>query len=315
MAGGAVAMVLVVMAGNILFRAHPSAPQALILDSRPQAEMDSRFAAMRVAPPAAEQRMQSELLGGKPRTTDKLVSIAGGGGAPLAATQVAAPMIARTVSLTVRVKSVGEARTAMEAMLARHHGYTAQMNANTAEGSARMFSASVRIPAGELETALKEFRMLGRVDAESQTGEEVTQQHEDLAARLKTARETEARFQGILEQRTGNISDVLEVEQEIARVRGEIESMEAEQAGLEHRVEFASVELMLMENYQARLSAPDSVGTRLRNAFVEGYENGWGTLVGMVVFAGEYGPAILIWVVVLGLPCVLVWRRYRRMQG
>ena len=37
----------------------------------------------------------------------------------------------------------------------------------------------------------------------------------------------------------------------IARVRGEIESMEAEQKALEHRVDFASVEIQLSEEYKA----------------------------------------------------------------
>jgi Domain of unknown function (DUF4349) len=69
-------------------------------------------------------------------------------------------------------------------------------------------------------------------------------------ARLKNSRETELRLQTILTQRTGKIGDVLEVEREIARVRGEIEQLEAEQKSLEHRVEFATVDLSLTEEYQ-----------------------------------------------------------------
>ena len=65
--------------------------------------------------------------------------------------------------------------------------------------------------------------MLGRVERESQSGEEVTRQHEDLVARLKNCRDTEQRLRQILQQRTGNLSDVLEVEEEIGRVRGEID--------------------------------------------------------------------------------------------
>jgi len=35
-------------------------------------------------------------------------------------------------------------------------------------------------------------------------------------------------------------------------------------------------------------------------------------LLGIVLFFAEYGPALLIWVVLLGAPLVFVWRRYRR---
>jgi len=65
----------------------------------------------------------------------------------------------------------------------------------------------------------------------------------DLLARLKNSRDTEQRFRAILQQRTGNVSEVLQVEEGIARVRSDIERMEAEQKALEHRVDFATIEL------------------------------------------------------------------------
>ena len=136
-----------------------------------------------------------------------------------------------------------------------------------------------------------------------------------MAARLKTARETEERFRAILQQRTGKISDVLEVEQSIARVRGEIESMEAEQKTLEHRVDFASVEIQLAEEYKAQLSSPNSVSTRIYNAFVAGYHNATETLLGFLLFFEEYGPSLVIWLVILALPILLVWRRYKRVRS
>ena len=146
--------------------------------------------------------------------------------------------------------------------------------------------------------------------SETQSGEEVTQQHQDLAIRLQNARETEERFRAILEQRTGKLADVLAVEEGIARVRGEIEGMEAEQKALEHRVDFAAVEIRLSEEYKARIDVPDnSASTRLHNAFVAGYHNASETILGIVLFLEEFGPAISIWLVILALP-VIGWRRF-----
>jgi hypothetical protein len=161
--------------------------------------------------------------------------------------------------------------------------------------------------------AVADLKTLGRVENESQSGEEVTQQHTDLVARLKNSRETEQRFRTILRQRTGNVVEVLQVEEGIARVRGEIERMEAEQKALEHRVDFASVELQLTEEYKALLNPPAaSVSTRVHNAFVSGYRNTSETALGIVLFFAEYGLALLIWLVILGLPVIFVWRRYRK---
>jgi hypothetical protein len=233
----------------------------------------------------------------------------------LEASSLPAPMIERAASLVIRVKNVEASRSSLDLILARHHGYPAQLNVTSPEIGPRGFIASLRIPAAELPAAIGEIRGLGRLENESQSGEDVTRQHTDLAARLKTARETEERFRAILQQRTGKLSDVLEVEQSIARVRGEIESMEAEQKALEHRVDFASVEIQLTEEYKAQLSSPDSVSARIYNAFVAGYHNATETLLGFLLFFEEYGPSVVIWLVVLGLPAFLVWRRYKRVRS
>jgi hypothetical protein len=233
----------------------------------------------------------------------------------LEAASLPAPMIARAASLTITVKNVEASRSSLDAILARHHGYPAQLNVNSPENGPRGFQASLRIPAGELLPAIGEIKGLGRLENESQSGEDVTRQHADVAARLKTARETEERFRAILQQRTGKISDVLEVEQSIARLRGEIESMEAEQKTLEHRVDFASVEIQMAEEYKAQLSSPNSVSTRIYNAFVAGYHNATETLLGFLLFFEEYGPSLVIWLVILALPILLVWRRYKRVRS
>jgi Domain of unknown function (DUF4349)/Putative zinc-finger len=227
-----------------------------------------------------------------------------------------APMIARSVAITVLVKNIEAARRDLDRNLGKHGGYAAQLTVNTPENGARSFQSSLRIPAGELGTALNELRSLGRVQTETQSGEEVTQQHTDLMARLTNARETETRLRAILQQRAGKMEDVLEVEEKIAETRGEIEQMEAEQKALEHRVSFASVELQLTEQYKAQLDgAPASVGTEMHNALVAGLRNAGGSLLGLVLFFEEYGPALVLWTVILGGPVWLVWRIRRRKNG
>jgi Domain of unknown function (DUF4349)/Putative zinc-finger len=219
------------------------------------------------------------------------------------------PMIARTVSLSVVVKDLGFSRTVLDAILARHHGYAASLSVSTPENTARSLEASLRIPAAELNAAVAELKSLGHVQNEAQNGEEVTQQHADLVARLKNSRETEQRLQSILLERTGKVSDVLAVEQEIARVRGEIEQMEVAQKSLEHRVDFAAIHLNLAEEYKARINSPSpAISTRLDNALVAGYRDATEMLVGIVLFFAANGPSLLIWLAFL-LPLAWLLRR------
>jgi len=223
------------------------------------------------------------------------------------------PMIAHTVSLSIVAKEFDNARAALDSVLARHNGYASGLNVATPQGAARMLQASLRIPAPQLVAAVAELKALGRVELENQSGEEVTQQHADLVARLKNSRETEQRLQAILLERTGKISDVLEVEQEIARVRGEIEQMEAEQKNLEHRVSFATIDLKLGEEYKAQLTTPaPSVAMQFQNATIDGFRSAFQSLLALVLFLAESGPTLLLWLMILWLPAWLFWRRYRR---
>jgi len=249
-------------------------------------------------------------------TGDIFATKGSGDNGSTATTASTAPMIARTVSLTLIVKDVAAARAQLDRILAHYQSYAAQLTVNTPEGASRSFQASLRIPAPELSSALADLRSLGRVQNESQSGEEVTQQHADLVARLQNSHETEQRLRDILAQRTGKIEDVLQVEEEIARVRGEIEGMEADQKALEHRVDFSSVDLQINEEYKAQLDSPSaSTGNQIRNAFVSGLRNAGATLLGILLFFEESGPVILIWLAILVLPVTLLWRRYRRLHS
>lgn len=123
-------------------------------------------------------------------------------------------------------------------------------------------------------------------------------------------------FQAILQQHTCKIEDILAVEQEIARVRGTIESMEAEQQNLEHRVDFATVNLQLSEEFQAHLTAwtSPSIPTRLHNALVAGYRQARDMVLDILLFAAEAGPTLLIVLTIFGVPAFFLVRRYRRIR-
>jgi len=170
----------------------------------------------------------------------------------------------------------------------------------------------MRVPSDQLGAALTELKQLGRAEEESQSGEEITPEFVDLNARLANARHTEQRLIEVLSRGTGRVADVLEVEREIARVRGEIERMEAQRKDMENRVAFAAVQVRLSEEYKANIDvAPPSAGIQLRNATLDGYRKLLGNGLGLGLTLLRYGPSLLFWVVILFWPARLVWRRLR----
>lgn len=223
------------------------------------------------------------------------------------------PMIARTASVSLIVKDFGPVEASVKAIAQRHNGYIANLNSTSPQEAARSLAATLRIPSAQLESAIAELKQLGHVEQESQSGEEVTKEFTDRAARMKNARATEERLLDVLRNHTGQVKDILATEQEIARVRGDIEQMEADQRSLQTRVDFATVELSVQEEYKASLqSAPPSTVRRLRNAAVEGYRSVVESVIVFGVWALQSLPTVLLWGFVLFAPARWLWKRLRR---
>jgi Domain of unknown function (DUF4349)/Putative zinc-finger len=223
------------------------------------------------------------------------------------------PMIIRTAQLSLITKEFDKARANLEAILKRHRGYVGELKAGGNAGSGRTLTATLRVPADQLDATLNDVKTLGRVESESQSGQDVTSQYVDLQARLTNARNTEQRLTDLLRNRTGKLSDVLAVEQEVDRVRGEIEQMEAERKNMSNQVSFATLNATITEDYQAQLQVvPPSTSTRLSNAAVEGYRSMVDGVVGLALFLLSNGPTLLLWGAVLFLPARMVWKKVRR---
>jgi hypothetical protein len=223
------------------------------------------------------------------------------------------PMIIRSAQLSLITKEFDKARANLEAILKRHRGYLGELKAGGGTGSGRTLTATLRVPADQLDATVTEVKTLGRVESESQSGQDVTSQYVDLQARLANARNTELRLTDLLRNRTGKLSDVLEVEKELDRVRGEIEQMEAERKNMSNQVGYATLNATIAEDYKAQLQVvPPSTSTRLSNAAVEGYRSMADGVVSLALFLLSTGPSLLLWGALLFLPARFVWKKVRR---
>ena len=260
-----------------------------------------------------EQSRSAETAPSKSAASDVEAFMAQSRPSPPPVPEPTQPMIARTASVSLIVKDFGPLEATVKAIALRHNGYIASLNSTSPQEATRTLTATLRIPSAQLESVIAELKQLGRVEQESQSGEEVTKEFTDRAARMKNARATEERLLNVLRNRTGQVKDILATEQEIARVRGDIEQMEADQRALQTRVDFASVELSVQEEYKASLQgAPTATGTRLRNAAVEGYRTVVESVIGFGVWALQSLPTVLLWGFVLFVPARWMWKRFRR---
>ena len=226
------------------------------------------------------------------------------------------PMILRTAQITLVAQNLDRARAGMDQVVKRYNGYVGDLSISAPTDSARKLTANLRLPAAQLDAAITELKTLGHVESESQSGQDVTAQYVDLEARLSNARKTEQRLIDLLGQRTGKLSDVLEVETELSRVREEIERMEGERRLLSKQVEYATLSATITEEFKAPAQAlPSSLGTQFRNAAVDGYQSVVNFVIGVALFLVSDGPMLLLWVAILFFPARYAWRRLRNREA
>jgi hypothetical protein len=170
----------------------------------------------------------------------------------------------------------------------------------------------LRVPGTRLTEVLTRLRALGQVTHDQQNAQDVSEQLVDLDARLKSTRATEQRLIDLLKNRTGKLTDVLEVEQQLTRVRLDIERLDAQKTNMTRRVAYATIDLMISEERKAGLDpGPLPLLTQLRIAAADGLQSVVDTLVGVTLFALRAGPTLLLWGVA-GLSVWLAVKRYRR---
>ena len=223
------------------------------------------------------------------------------------------PMIIRTAQLTVTIQNLDEARAQVDKIVQRYGGYVGDLTTSASSDGPRKLTATLRVPAAQLDGALAELKKLGHVESETQNGQDVTAQYVDLEGRLSNSRNTEKRLLELLSNRTGKLSDVLEVETEISRVREEIERMEGERRLMAKQAAYATLTATVTEEYKAPARAlPDSLGTRFRNAAVDGYQSVVNFIVDVALFLVSDGPMLLLWIAILFFPARWAWRKLRR---
>jgi Domain of unknown function (DUF4349)/Putative zinc-finger len=219
------------------------------------------------------------------------------------------PFISRTARLTLVARGFDTARSTATAAVADAGGTVTQMNISGQSGSSPAFSAVFHVPAARLDEVLAKLKTIGRVVDESQTAEDVTEQIADIGARLANSRNTERRLNELLLKRTGSLADVLAAEREVARVREEVERLDAQRQLLDRRVTYAVVHLLVSEERKSTLTDASGQGTEFRNAVVDGARFAYESFVGVALFVLRVLPAVALWAIVLAWPLRWIWRR------
>lgn len=152
--------------------------------------------------------------------------------------------VIRAAVLRVEVVKFEEGSKALVRIAESSGGFIADSNISQEEPPYGTFT--LRVPAVRFSEVLDRVGALGKVTGRRVSGQDVTEEFVDLRARIRNLEHHERQLLTFMEKAV-KVADLLAIEQELTRVRGEIEQQTGRLRFLGNRVEMATVEVGLYE--------------------------------------------------------------------
>jgi hypothetical protein len=163
------------------------------------------------------------------------------------ASEVTNRKLVRNATVELEIVAFDDAVQKITAFANEERGYVATTNSQKQANGKLRGQVIVKVLPANLDRFLQKIRGLGELKNQTLGTEDVTKAYFDTDARLKNARVMEQRLIEMLETKTGKVSDLLQVEKELGRVREDIEKMQGELKYWDSQVQFATVTISLAE--------------------------------------------------------------------
>ena len=225
-------------------------------------------------------------------------------------------LVVKTGTLDLQVTDVDAAVVRARTLISGFGGYVSGSEQST-KGDQPVASITYRIPADQWDAALNALRGLGtKVLSEKTDATEVTGQVIDLGARIQNLRVTETALQGIMTKAT-KISDILDVQNQLTNVQGQIEELTTEQTHLQQQAADGTLTVGFEAPVVAVTTATNdwNLGAQVDQAVAQLLQVGQGVATGLV-WLGIVGlPFLLALLIFVGLPLLVLRRRLGRRPG
>jgi hypothetical protein len=216
---------------------------------------------------------------------------------------VVPPAISRKIVYDAQVElvvdSVEPIAKKVGALVQEAQGYIAEQTVAGSPGSLRSMHWRIRVPVEKFDSLVETIVALGELERNNRTSQDVSEQYYDLEARIKNKKVEEQTLNKILQERSGKLEDVLKIEIELSRVRGEIEQLEGKIRVVENLSSLATLTLNVRE--RDKYAPPPPVVADFPTQIGRAWN---GSMQGLI----DLGKFMILWIVsrVIYLPFWLV---------
>lgn len=165
-------------------------------------------------------------------------------------------LVIRDTSLSMQVDNVEKSIQQIEQISTELGGFLVNTHLNV-PFEAATGNITVRVPESKRQQALDRFKDLSvKVVSQSISGRDVTDQYEDINAKLATLQKTRAKFESILDQ-ADKVSEILQIQREIISLQSQIDNLKGRQDFLEKSASLTRIIIYLSTDDLSLPYAPD----------------------------------------------------------
>lgn len=238
------------------------------------------------------------------RNADYLIAQAGeiaGSDAPASGADTPPPATAGrkiiyNADVRLVVADLAEFLAAVRKSIASQGGFVGSSTETGMDGSNPSATLVVRVPSQGYGKVLDAVDSLGTVEQRSETSRDVTSQFVDVAARIRNKQREEERLIELLADATGKLVDILEVEKELSRVRGEIEQAQGQMNVLSDQIGLATITINASERTVYTPPTPSLFGDRVSAAWSNSTRNLGEFFTRSTVELVAFIPWLTVWV-------------------
>lgn len=213
------------------------------------------------------------------------------------------------VHLVLKKTNFEEFDKEIRSLLEKYEGYHSLVTFQGNRGYGRSGKWVLRVPVRHYQTFVAAVKDLGVPELVQENSQDVTDEFVDLDARLANQKRLEQRILEVLDQVSGKIGEVLEVERELSRVRETIERLEGRMRQLKDRVSMTTVKLFVREDEDYQPPQALSFGEEMGESWS-------GSITAMKSFFKElilFVIALSPWLLILFGLLLLIRRFFRKL--
>jgi hypothetical protein len=140
----------------------------------------------------------------------------------------------KNATMIVEVQDAKEALQRLTAAIEGAGGYVGNLQESVNALGRRSVMVQIRVPADQFDKALQGMEPLGKIINRQVTTQDVTEEYVDTDSRSRNLKRTEERLLDHL-NKSARLEDTLRLEQELTRVREQIERLDGPRGDLQHR--------------------------------------------------------------------------------